>query len=118
MNTITKVGLVGAIAGAMGYYFYGSENAKKNRSHALEWMKKAEKEVFERVSELKDSAFNEKNYKKIVNEVGEKYRMLHKLSSKEIVRFITVVSDAWEDLKEEAGEAAHDVRREVRRARA
>ncbi len=114
MKTITKVGLLGAVTGALGYYFYGSEDAKKNRSSAISWMKKAEKEVAERVEELSDAAFNEKNYKKIAHEVGEKYRTLHKLSTRDVVKFVNIISDAWEDLKDQAQDTASDVRREVR----
>ncbi len=114
MKTITKVGLIGAITGAVGYYFYGSEDAKKNRTAAMSWMKKAEKEVEERISELADEALNKKNYQKIAEEVGEKYRLLHKLSSRDVIKFVNIISDAWEDLKDQAEDTVDDVKKGIR----
>ena len=103
MKKSTKIELAGAAlaAGALGaYYFFGSDSGKKHRLQAAAWMKKAEKDIVVQASKLKDAAFNEENYNKIVAAVSEKYQTMKNLDAEDVAKFVAVVGSAWKDIKD------------------
>ncbi|MDD5050719.1 MAG: hypothetical protein PHV93_03180 [Candidatus Pacebacteria bacterium] len=110
MKTVTKLGLLGAVAG-VGYYLYGSEHAKKHREAASSWMKKAQKEVASQVKKLKEETLTKENYEKIVEEVGKKYQLLLSLKNEEVTKFVDILDGAWEDLKGQAHTTAKVIKR-------
>lgn len=104
MGTKSKVGVVAGLAAAAAgaYYFYYSKSAAKNRKKAKVWMEKAEKEIMAKVKKLKDVAFNEENYKMIVDSVSEKYKKVKDIGAEELGEFVSVLKGAWKDIQKKA----------------
>jgi len=101
MGTKSKLGIVAGLAAAAvgAYYFYYSKHAKKNRTKAKAWMVQAEREVMAKVEKLKDAAFNEENYKRIVDAVTSRYREMGGITAEELEEFVSVLRSAWKDLR-------------------
>jgi hypothetical protein len=101
------IGGAGAVAGAAAiagalYYLYGTESGKKQRVKIVAWMKDAEKDILEEVSRLKDTAFTEENYRRIVKEVTKRYEALKNLDPDAIAAFMVHANSAWKIAKEKA----------------
>lgn len=99
----TGAAAAAAALGAAAYYFYGSKDAKKNRKKASAWMRAAEREVMTRARALKDAAFTEENYKKIVREVAKKYK---EMEPDEVAAFVAGLTKAWKDVKRDLSAAS------------
>lgn len=124
MGTKSKLGIVAGLAAAAvgAYYFYYSKHAKKNRARAKAWMVQAEREVMDKVEELKDAAFNEENYKRIVDAVSARYREVRGVTVQELEEFISVLNGAWKEIEKRASKAErtakkglHRIAKEVRK---
>lgn len=103
---------VGATA-ATGYYFYGSNDAKKHRKLAVKWVNDMQKEVLKEAKRLK--SVTPEAFADVVDRVAKTYQDVRMLSAVEVKR-------AVKELKENLDIVQHDakyiVRKSVSRAKA
>lgn len=102
----TEVGAgLAAIAAAAGtYFFYGSKNAPKRRTHVKAWSLKAKGEILKRVEKL--SQMDEATYHKIIKEVARKYKTLKRLDPNDVVEFVGELKNHWDDIAAEIARSA------------
>lgn len=106
-STKTAVGITSAalasMAAAGAAYLYLGKNAPQRRQKLAAWMREAEKEIVEEAMKLKNAAFSEENYQRIIDVVTEKYRRAQQLDPQNIVDFISMMRENWE----QAGRSVH-----------
>lgn len=84
------------MAGAAAAYLYIGKGAPARRKKVATWYKAAEKEIVTEASKLKNAAFNEENYQRIIDVVAKRYEQVRKLSPEEVAQFIAVMREGWE----------------------
>ena len=84
------------MAGAAAAYMYMGKEAPARRKKVAAWMKKAEKDIVREAMKLKDSAFTEENFEKIVETVTKKYRQAQNLSPEAVGQFIAMITEGWQ----------------------
>jgi hypothetical protein len=87
---VSRAILVAAAGISAGYYFYASENAKKNRKIAAKWAGNLKDRVVKEAK--KHGTLDKKTLAKIVNATTKTYAKMPKLDPKKL-------SDAAEELK-------------------
>ena len=88
-----------AVAIAAGYYFYG-KSGKKHRQEASAWTKKAKMEILEKIQRMKD--VTEETYRKVVEEVLAKYKLIKNIDLKELQSFGEELKAHWVEISKEA----------------
>ena len=105
-DTKRNVGIAGAVmatmAAAGAAYLYLGKDAPKRRKKVAAWMKTAEREIVTEAKKLKDAAFTEENYDRIIEMVTDKYRQVRNITPDDISDFVQMMRDSWE----RAGEIA------------
>lgn len=116
MKTRSKI-LVAAAAGvaAVGYYFYGSKNAKQNRKIAAAWAEKMKKDVLKQVKGMEVAS--QAAIGRAIDSVSEAYKKGAKnLNKKDLAKAVTELKKNWKLLREEAGKAGSAVTAKVKKA--
>jgi coenzyme F420-reducing hydrogenase alpha subunit len=108
-----SVGLAIAAAAIAGAYLMG-DKGKKPRREIKSWTLKAKGEVLEGLEKLE--VINEEAYKKIVDEVSKRYRVLKHVDKKELALMAAELRSQWGDMQKE-WERARRTERESRRAK-
>jgi len=99
-TTMRNVGIglgAAAVAAAGAYFFYGSPNAKKNRTKLKSWMMMAKAEVLEALEEAK--SMTQEEYEDLVEDVAEAYAALQTATKKDIVDFKKEMKDHWNKIE-------------------
>lgn len=87
--------VLAAVAAGGAYYLYGTKEGRQKREKAAAWVAKARADVAREAKKLRDVALDEKHYKQIVKSVGEKYKEMKKLDTKDVLEFIKNVGAEW-----------------------
>ena len=90
------LGAAATMAGAAAAYLYVGKGAPERRKKVAAWYKTAEKEIVTEASKLKNAAFNEENYQRIIDMVAKRYEQARNVSPEEIARFVTLMREGWE----------------------
>lgn len=86
-----------AVAGAI--FLYGTKEGEVQRKKIKGWALKAKGEILERLENVKD--ISEDNYKKIVDDVGAKYKKVKKVQEKELDSFVREMKAHWNRIKKD-----------------
>lgn len=102
-QSVKNVGLAAATmaAAAGAYYLYGSKDAAKNRRAVSTWMRRAEREIVHEAKKLKNAAFTEDNYRRVISGVAQRYQQLQNVDPADVQKFVSAVQKSWR----QAGEA-------------
>lgn len=103
---------VGAAAAA-GYYFYGSDNAKKHRKVVVKWADDMKKEVLKEAKRLGSST--PKAFAVVVDRVAKTYEGARAIDTAEVKRAAKELKANWDMIQHEA---KRTVRKSVSRAKA
>lgn len=107
-------GLVAAgAAAAAGYYFYGSQGAKKHRKTAVKWAADMKKEVIKEAKKLKQTG--PKAFATIVDRVAKTYQGARSVDVAEVKRAAKELKANWDMIQRETKRTA---RKAVTRAKA
>lgn len=99
---------VAAAAGA-GYYFYGSDNAKKHRAAASKWAKGMKNDVVKEAKKLKK--IDQKDIAKIVDKAAAAYASVRSVNQHELKAAATELKKNWKRVGDEvAGRVAKTVK--------
>lgn len=88
-----------AAAGAAGYYFYGSDDAKKHRNATAKWAKGLKNDVVREAKKLKD--LDEKAMAVIVDQASKAYKGLEDVSAADLKAAVSELKGNWESVKKE-----------------
>lgn len=89
-----------AVAGAAaGYYFYGTQNAKKHRSAASAWAKGMKADVHKQVKSLKN--IDAKSVAKIVDQASKSYQSAKGASTVDVALAAKELKANWKTIKAE-----------------
>lgn len=105
MSTLAKAelgaGVLAAVAaaGAAGYYFYGSKDAKKHRNATAKWAKNLQKDVVREAKKLKD--LDEKAMAAIVDQAAKAYKGLDDVTPGDLRAAVSELKGNWEQVKKE-----------------
>lgn len=92
------VGLTAAAVAAVGgYFFYGSPDAKKNRTKAKSWMLRAKAEVLEGLEGAKH--LTKEEYEELVDRVAKGYKAAKRASGTELAEFAREMHAHWQDIE-------------------
>lgn len=89
-----------AAAAAGAYFLYGKDGAK-NRKAVRSWMLKMRGEVLEKMERMRE--IDEKAYRNLVREVGEKYRRIKGMQPAEVAAVMKELTDQWKHIKANLG---------------
>lgn len=103
----------GVAAAAAGYYFYGSDSAKKHRKVTVKWANDMKKEVIKETKRLKSAT--PKAFAVIVDRVSKTYQGARAIDIAEVKRAAKELKANWETVQHEA---KRTVRKSVSRAKA
>lgn len=95
-KNLAMLGAAATMAGAAAAYLYLGKGAPARRKKVATWYKSAEKEIVTEARKLKDAAFNEENYQRIIDMVARRYEQARNISPEEIARFVTLMREGWE----------------------
>jgi hypothetical protein len=102
------VGLAALAAATAGAYFlYGTKKGAKTRKEIKGWMLKAKGEILEKMEDLKD--ISEDAYKKIVDEIGAKYKAVKNIDGQDLENFTKELKTHWKDIKKEIDKKSQSV---------
>ena len=107
--------LAGVAAGA--YYLYGSPDAKKHRRQLSEWIAEARKELEERAGDLKDAAFDERNFRPLVEEVVAQYQQAKGLAKEEAAILAEALIEEWRTSAKRSGRQPQGRKTKTRKAK-
>ena len=123
MSTAGKVeigaGVLAAVAAASaaGYYFYGSDNAKKHRNATAKWAKGLKNDVVREAKKLKD--LDEKAMAVIVDQAAKAYKGLDDVTPGDLRAAVSELKGNWENVKKElrrtGAKAKSAVKKEVKK---
>lgn len=101
MKKTTRItaGVLTAAIVACAVYFLTGERGRKNREKIKEIAGEMKKELLERMKELK--RLTKEEYERLVDEIGEKYKRVKKVSQREIANVIATMKDAWAHIEKE-----------------
>ena len=92
------VGLTAAAVAAVGgYFFYGSPDAKKNRTKAKSWMLRAKAEVLEGLEGAKH--LTKEEYAELVDRVAKGYKAAKSASGAELAEFAREMHAHWRTIE-------------------
>ncbi|MES2668330.1 MAG: hypothetical protein V4644_01400 [Patescibacteria group bacterium] len=107
-----------AAAGAAGYYFYGSKDAKKNRASTQKWAKGLKNDVVREAKKLKD--LDEKAIAMIVDQAAKAYKGLDDVTPGDLRAAVSELKGNWESVKKElrstAKKAGSSAKKAVKKA--
>jgi hypothetical protein len=89
--------LVAAAAGAAGYYFYGSKNAKSNRRIAAKWANDLKRDVLWGVREM-GGKMDRATVLKAVDTAVAAYGSARNFDPKELKRAAQELKDNWKEI--------------------
>ncbi|MBP9855730.1 MAG: hypothetical protein KBC48_00265 [Candidatus Pacebacteria bacterium] len=101
----------GLAAAGAGYYFYGSEDAKKHRQSAAKWAQNLKREVVKEVKRLKK--IDSKQVAGVVDEVAGAYATVRGLKAADLEQAAKELKSNWQKLKAELKPAAKKRRKAV-----
>jgi hypothetical protein len=88
---------------AVGYYFYGSKQAKQHRGAAVKWAADMKKEVMREAKKAKE--INAKDFAKIVDMITKTYADIRTVDTKDVKRAASELKANWEVVVREAQKA-------------
>lgn len=91
--------LAALAAGAAGYYFYGTQNAKKHRHAASAWAKGLKKDVQSQVKSLKK--IDAKSVAKIVDQASKSYQTAKGASKGDVMMAAKELKANWKNIQKE-----------------
>jgi vacuolar-type H+-ATPase subunit H len=116
MKTRSKIIVAAAAAGmaAVGYYFYGSKNAKQNRKIAAVWADRMKKDVVKQVKGLEVAS--QEAVQGAIDSVSKAYVGAKNLNQKDLAKAVAELKKNWKLLRDEAGKAGSSVTSKVKKA--
>jgi hypothetical protein len=107
-------GIAAVAAAAAGTYFlYGTKKGAKARKQIKGWTLKAKGEILERMESMKD--ISEESYKKVIDEVGAKYKAVKNIDGKDLEAFAKELKAHWKDIKKEIEKKTKPTKRKAKR---
>lgn len=107
-----------AAAGAAGYYFYGSKNAKKHRAATSKWAKGLKADVVREAKKLKK--LDEKAIAAIVDQAAKAYKGLDDVTPGDLRGAVNELKGNWSAIRKELGssgkKAATTAKKAVKKA--
>ncbi|KND47285.1 MAG: hypothetical protein AB199_02560 [Parcubacteria bacterium C7867-004] len=107
-----------AAAGAAGYYFYGSKNAKKHRSATSKWAKGLKADVVREAKKLKD--LDEKAMAVIVENAAKAYKNAKDVTPADLKAAVDELKGNWQSVQKElrrtGSKAKSSVKKTVKKA--
>ncbi|MBU2330198.1 hypothetical protein KKG57_01895 [Patescibacteria group bacterium] len=88
-----------AAAGAAGYYFYGTKNAKKHRQATAKWVTGLKKDVIREAKKLKK--LDEAALAAIVDNAAKTYKGMQEVTPKELKEAVAELKGNWTKLRKE-----------------
>ena len=88
-----------AAAGAAGYYFYGTKNAKKHRQATAKWATGLKKDVLKEAKKLKK--LDEAAIAAIVDNAAKAYKGMQEVTPAELKAAAAELKGNWNKLKKE-----------------
>jgi hypothetical protein len=106
------VGLAAAAAGV--YYLFKTKSGAKARASAARWASGLQKDV---LKELKNvTAAGEKEYKKVIHDVAERYEKLKGIDSKDLASLVRDLEGHWSAVRKEFTAGAQAVKKTVNKS--
>ena len=102
---------VAAAGGALGYYFYGSQDAITNRKTAARWAQKLRSDVVKEIKSLEK--INQKQLFAIISSAAGQFESMKKVDSKDVMSAVKELKSHWKDLIEEVKVAPKSVKKQV-----
>jgi len=94
-------GLAAATAAGLGYYFYASKNAKKNRRIAARWASGLKSDVVKQAKRIRD--LDRDTVLAAVEKAAKGYEAVRGVDTREIKRAVQELKTHWKDIAKEAG---------------
>lgn len=88
-----------AAAGAAGYYFYGSKDAKKHRTATSKWATGLKKDVIREAKKLKK--LDEAAMAAIVDEAAKAYKGIQEVTPADLKAAVAELKGNWENVRKE-----------------
>jgi hypothetical protein len=88
-----------AAAGAAGYYFYGSKDAKKHRTATAKWATGLKKDVIREAKKLKQ--LDEAAMAAIVDEASKAYKGMQDVTPADLKAAVAELKSNWENVRKE-----------------
>jgi len=101
-------------AGAAGYYFYGTKNAKKHRQATAKWAKGLKADVVREAKKLKD--IDEKAMAVIVDQAAKAYKGLDDVTPGDLRAAVSELKSNWESVRKEFRPAKASAKKTVKKA--
>ncbi|MEQ1499784.1 MAG: hypothetical protein ABL917_00215 [Parcubacteria group bacterium] len=99
------IGLVAVGAAlAAGYYFYVSDNAKKNRKMVASWATSMKDEIMDKANDLKEG-LNKESLMGVIDEVAKNYYMAKNVTKEDVGMVVKELKDNWSRVMEELKES-------------
>ena len=116
---LKQAGLAAATmaAAAGAYYLYGSKDAAKHRRTVSTWMRRAEREIVHEAKKLKNAAFTEENYRRVIDGVAKRYKQLENVDPEDVKRFVAAVQRSWESAGDAVKSRTSGVQKTVRKGK-
>lgn len=93
------VGTGAVLAAAAGYYFYGTQNAKKHRSAASAWAKNLKKDVVKQAANVKK--LDAQSVSKIVDQAAKSYHTAKGVSVVDVKAAAKELKKNWKMIEKE-----------------
>ncbi len=93
-----------AVAGAAGYYFYGTKNAKKHQHAASSWAKGLKRDVLKQAKALKH--IDAKTVAKVVDQAAAAYKTAKGVNAKDLAHATSELKSNWNSVKRELAPSA------------
>ena len=93
-----------AAAGAAGYFFYGSKNAKKHRAGASAWAKNLKVDVVKNAKKIKK--LDEKAYRTLVENSVQAYKQVKSIDQADLAHAASELKANWHAISREVGRVA------------
>ena len=84
---------------ALGYLFFASKNAKRNREMVDGWMENAKAEVMDKMKKVQN--LSKQKYYEIVDSVSDKYSALKEVGQEKADEFREELRRKWQEAEEE-----------------
>ena len=103
-----------AAAASAGYYFYGSDNAKKHRAAASKWAKGMKNDVVKEAKKLQK--VSQKDIAKIVDKAAAAYATARSVNPQEVKAAAAELKKNWKRVSEEVSSRASKAVKSVKKA--
>jgi hypothetical protein len=112
----TGLGVLAAAAGAAaaGYYFYGSEDAEKNRKIAAKWAANMKADVIKQAKKVKN--IDRKTLESIVVNAQRTYMAAKNMDQKEVTRAAKELKANWQEVMKELTKGTSSAKKAVKTA--